>query len=174
MRRFLDALYLAAGGVAALAVLAICLIVTAQVGLNILARLGGPSLSYTIPSYADFAGFLLAAASFLALAHTLRAGGHIRVNLALGRLPPRPRWVAELATLGLGTVLAAYATGYSANLVAQSYRFGDKSTGMVAVPIWIPQLSLVLGLALLALAFADTFVESLRAGRTILKDEGTE
>ena len=38
-------------------------------------------------------------ATFLALAHTLRAGGHIRVNLVTGRLPERGQFIAEAAVL---------------------------------------------------------------------------
>ncbi|MEO5621424.1 MAG: hypothetical protein ABIQ32_12915, partial [Sphingomicrobium sp.] len=81
MRNILDRLYQFSGGLAALAILAICLLITAQIGFNIIARLGGADLSYTIPSYADFAGYFLSTASFMALAYTLRAGGHIRVGL---------------------------------------------------------------------------------------------
>ncbi|WP_010138767.1 TRAP transporter small permease subunit [Oceanicola sp. S124] len=172
IRRLLDTLYLAGGALAALAILAICLLVAAQVGLNILARVGGPAWSYTIPSYADFAGFLLAAASFLAMAHTLRAGVHIRVNLLISRLNPRATWGLELFTLALATALAAYATRYAIALTYESWDYGDMSSGMVAVPLWIPQLFMDAGLALLTLAFLDTLVESIRARRPVIADAG--
>ncbi len=174
MRRFLDTLYNLAGAIAALSILGICLVVSGQVLLNILARIGGPGWSYTIPSYADFSGFFLATATFMALAYTLRAGGHIRVNLLVGHLPARPRWLLELLTLALGAVMAGYATYYTASLLGESYRYGDMSPGIVAIPLWIPQLGMVAGLGLLALAFADTFFEALRARAPILTDEGVE
>ncbi|MDV7144099.1 TRAP transporter small permease [Tropicimonas sp. TH_r6] len=174
MRRVLDALYTAAGGLAALSILAICLLVSAQVGLNILARIGGPSLSYTIPSYADFAGFALAAASFLAMAYTLRAGAHIRVNLLVSRLPPRGQWIAEILSLALGGAMVGYATWFSVLLLAESLHYGDTSPGIVAVPLWIPQTTMVVGLGLLTLALLDTLVESLRSGRPVLIDFGSE
>lgn len=173
-RRLLDRLYSLAGALAAAAILAICLVVTAQVGLNILARVGGPALSFTIPSYADFAGYFLATASFLALAYTLRAGGHIRVNLVVQNLPERLRWGCELAALALGAAMVAYAAWYAAALALESLHYGDVSTGIVAIPLWIPQLSMVLGLTLLAVALVDTLVESLRAGAPVLTDEGAE
>jgi TRAP-type C4-dicarboxylate transport system permease small subunit len=174
MRRLLDRLYVAAGGLAALAILGICLLVSAQIGLNILARLGGPEWSFTIPSYADFAGYMLAAASFLALAHTLRAGGHIRVTLVTGRLPERARWIAELTTLALGAAMAGYACRFAALLMAESWHYGDKSTGIVAIPIFVPQGFMVAGLGLLTLAFLDTLIESARARRPVLSDRATE
>ncbi len=93
MRKFLDSLYLASGWAAACFIGAICTLVVAQVGLNLIDRVAGlvtgTAIGLTIPSYADFTGFFLAAASFLALAHTLRQGGHIRVTLVISHLPGR-------------------------------------------------------------------------------------
>lgn len=174
MRRLLDTLYTISGGLAALSILAICLLVSAQVGLNILARLGGPSLSFTIPSYADFAGYLLAAASFLALAPTFRHGTHIRVNLVISRLGARVSWALELFTLAVAGCAMGYATWYAASLMKESHHYGDKSTGMIAVPIWIPQVVMVMGLGLLTLAILDRLVESLRARQPVLTDDATE
>ncbi|EKE44360.1 putative DctQ (C4-dicarboxylate permease, small subunit) [Oceaniovalibus guishaninsula JLT2003] len=170
MRRALDTVYATAAWAAAMAVLVICLVVTAQVVLNVASRLGGAGVALTIPSYADFAGFALAAATFLALAPTLRAGVHIRVNLAVMRLPTRLQWVAELIVLALGTAMAAYATWFAGSLLQESRHYGDMSTGIVAVPIWIPQIAMVAGLGLLTVALLDTLVESLRRRTPILKD----
>lgn len=174
LRKTLDRLYNLAGAIAALAILFICVVVSAQVGLNILARFGGPSLSFTIPSYADFAGFALATASFLGLAYTLRAGDHIRVNLLLVRLPERAQWRLEICTLAGAGAMAAYAAWFALSLMRESLRYGDLSPGIIAVPLWIPQLSMVAGLTLLAIAFFDSMVEVIRAGRPLLTDQGSE
>ena len=71
MRRLLDRLYLAGGVIAG-----ICLVLMA---LLILAQIVARWFGVIVPSTEDFSGFLLAAASFLALAYTLRSGGHISV-----------------------------------------------------------------------------------------------
>lgn len=174
MRRILDTLYNGAGVLAALSILAICLLVSAQVGLNILARIGGPSLSFTIPSYADFAGFALASASFLAMAYTLRAGAHIRVNLLISKLPTRGQWIAELVALALGAAICGYATFYAVSLLLESLQYGDTSPGIIAIPLWIPQCTMVAGLGLLTVALLDTAVESFRARGPVLIDFGAE
>jgi TRAP-type C4-dicarboxylate transport system permease small subunit len=174
LRRTLDRLYALSGAIAAAAIVAICLVVTAQVSLNILARIGGPSLSFTIPSYADFAGYFLATASFMALAYTLRAGGHIRVNLVLQRLPERPRWMLELAALALGALMVGYATVYAALLLAESWHYGDMSTGIVAIPLWMPQSAMLIGLLLLTVALLDTLNDSWRARHSVIADSGSE
>ena len=79
MRRALDLLYRTCGGLAAMFLAAIAILILTQV----VARLTG----FFLPAASDFAGFCLAASSFLALAYTFRAGTHIRVVLLLQRLP---------------------------------------------------------------------------------------
>lgn len=166
MRRVLDTLYRAAGGLAALFIVAIVALVFAQVILNladkITAAVTGAGLGITIPSYADFTGFFLAAASFLALAYTLRAGGHIRVTLVTRALSARARHATETAVTAVALAMTGFGTYYMALLVVESYEFGDKSAGMVSVPLWIPQIPVALGLFILALALADELVGLLR------------
>lgn len=170
MRRVLDGLYTLSGGLAAAAIVLICLIVGAQVGLNILARLGGPGLSFTIPSYADFSGYLLASASFLALAHTLREGGHVRVSLLTATLGPRARLASEVLVLLLALAVALFALRYMAGLVEESLRYGDTSPGIVPVPLWLPQSGVTLGMAIFCIALADTLVQTLRRGAPVLPE----
>ncbi|MBB5514468.1 TRAP-type mannitol/chloroaromatic compound transport system permease small subunit [Rubricella aquisinus] len=168
MRRFLDRLYAVSGALAALSIVGICLIVTAQVLFNLVARIMGPGWSYTIPSYADFAGFMLAAATFLALAYTLRHGAHIRVTLVSQTLPKAGQFVAELICFVLGLIITGYAFYYFVLLVWESWHFGDKSPGIIAVPLWIPQTAAAVGLGILVIALIDSIVESLRAKAPIL------
>ncbi len=172
MRRVLDRIYAGAGVISATCILLICIVVAAQISLNILARIAGPALSFTIPSYADFSGFFLAASSFMGLAYALRRGAHIRVNLVIGLLPARLRLVLEVATLLGGAVMSGFATWYAVVLTMQSRQFGDMSPGIIAVPLWIPQVFMVLGLGLLTLAFVDTAIETMIRRAPVLVDEG--
>lgn len=174
MLQLLDRLYKLAGAIAAVSILGICLVVSAQVLLNILARLGGPNMSFTIPSYADFAGYMLSTASFMALAYTLRQGSHIRVNLFVQRLAPGPKWMVELIALGLGVAMTGYASWYAAALMLESIEYGDMSTGIVAIPLWLPQSAMVVGLGLLTIAFIHTLIEALIARAPVLIDAGSE
>jgi len=174
MRKFLDGLYLSSGVLAAGFIALICLVVTAQVILNLITKIFGAAYSYTIPSYADFAGFFLASASFLALAYTLRKGGHIRVTLLIQTFGRIPRLISELFSLTLGGLMAAYATYYMVRLNLESWRFGDLSFGIIAIPIWIPQLAVSGGLAILTIAFADLLWATWRAGKPLLKNSEAE
>ena len=169
MRRALDLLYAISLGLAALAICLIVVLVTTQVTLNVVARVMGPGWSRTIPSYVDFAGYLLAAASFLALAPALTGGSHIRVTLALRRLPDRLQSAIESLSLVAALGVAGFALWFLVNLTLESLRFGDTSTGILAIPLWIPQAAMATGLGVLVIALADALVQTLRATGPILK-----
>jgi TRAP-type C4-dicarboxylate transport system permease small subunit len=166
MRSLLDRIYAASCWLAAGCLAAICTLVVCQVALNLVDRvstlLTGQAVGLTIPSYADFTGFLLAAASFLALAHTLRQGAHIRVALVISRLPGPMQRPVELWCTAFAFSITAYFTWYTAKLVHESFIYQDLSSGMIAVPIWIPQLFMLTGLMLLSIALLDEFVSVLQ------------
>lgn len=168
MRALLDWLYRASGAVAAFFLFAICVVVLLQVGANlidaVIKAFGGAPIGLVIPSYAEFTGYFLAAASFLALAYTLRAGDHIRVELVLQRLGAGVRRAAEIWCAAASAAVSMYFTWYSTGLVFESIEFGDLSPGIVPVPLWIPQAAMALGLAVLAIALLDDLVRLLRGG----------
>ncbi|MBE0582861.1 MAG: TRAP transporter small permease [Desulfofustis sp.] len=176
MRKFLDTLYLASGWLAAFCIAAIAAIVVIQVSLNLIDRAStlfrGTAVGLTIPSYADFTGFFLAAASFLALAHTFRQGEHIRVTILIGHLPKWFAWAFEFWCVAAATVVSCYFTWYTGILVGESYRFNDLSPGMIAVPLWIPQTAMLIGLIILSIALIDEFVGLLRGKRPAYLDSG--
>ena len=106
-----------------------------------------------------------AAAGFLALAHTLKKGEHIRVTLLLGRLQGGARRALELWALAAAAALAGLFAWYSARLVWQSRLFNDISTGNDATPLWIPQLTMAWGALIFAVAFIDEAVLELQNQR---------
>lgn len=162
MRTLLDTLYRSSGWLAAGFIGAIGLLVVVQVSCNLIDRIStiatGTAIGLTIPSYADFTGFFLASASFLALAHTFRQGGHIRVTLLIAHLPPLLAKAVEFWCLGVAALISCYFTWYTALLVWESYDFHDLSPGMIAIPLWIPQLGMLIGLAILSIALLDELV----------------
>jgi len=150
LRRLLDGLYLAGGILSGVFLVTILLL---MMGLSL-----GRPLGFDIPSGDDFAAWSLAGMSFLGLAHTLKRGEMIRVGLLLERLTGRVRQGAELFSLVVGILFIGYFLWSVARLAYDSWRFFDMSTGVVVVPLWIPQSALGLGLGLLWIALIDEFV----------------
>lgn len=154
MRRTLDALYDGAAWVAALMLVG----VLAMVLLSIVSRL----LHFHVPGTDAYAGYMMAGAGFLALAHTLRRGEHIRVTLLIQALKGGARRAVEIWSLAIATMLGGMFAFYSVRLAWQSHAFHDISTGNDATPLWIPQLAMAFGAVLFAVAMLDEFVFVLR------------
>jgi len=150
MRRALDALY---DGCAALA--AMCMVaLLVMVMLSIVGR----QLNFHLPGTDAYAGYLMATAGFLALAHTLKRGEHIRVTLLVSALQGPARRALELWSLAAASLLVALLAGYSVRLVWQSHAFNDVSTGNDATPLWIPQLAMAAGTLVMLVAFVNEWV----------------
>ena len=164
MRRFLDFLYDGAAWLAALAMIGVLLMVLT----SILGRL----LDFHLPGTDAYAGYSMAAAGFLALAHTLKKNEHIRVTLLIGRLTGGARRGLELWALTAAVLLAGLFAWFSLRLVWQSHQFNDMSTGNDATPLWIPQIAMAEGTVLLFVAFVDEWVQELRGLR--VRDAGDE
>ncbi|MGB0498521.1 MAG: TRAP transporter small permease [Rubricella sp.] len=170
MRKLLDRTYLLAAWIAAFLILAIACLVSAQVVLNLLTRITSLPLPSTIPSYADFSGFMLAAGTFLAMPYTFRSGGHIKVSLVTSRLPGRGALWAEVSALVVALGLVAFACVYIVALVYESWHFGDVSPGIIPIPLWLPQSFMALGMILLLVAICDTLVQTLRSGAPVIRN----
>jgi TRAP-type C4-dicarboxylate transport system permease small subunit len=157
MRRALDFVYTAAGWLAALAMIGVLLMVL----LSIVSRQAGFHFAGTDA----YAGYSMAAAGFLALAHTLKHNEHIRVTLILGRLKGRARHALEMWSLSAAVLLAGLFAFYSVRLAWQSHVLNDISTGNDATRLWIPQLAMAAGTVVLLIAFIDEWVLELRGRR---------
>ncbi len=165
LRSGLDALYLGAGIVAAGCIV----VMLAVIVLQMAARWTG----LTFPGSAEYAGYTMAAASFLAFAHTLDRGAHIRVGLVLSRLG-RYRWHGEVWCFAIGSLLSAYLAWYAVRGVWWSWRLGDVSQGQDATPLWIPQIAMAAGSILLAIAFVDRLIRLLVFGEAAIPAESAE
>jgi TRAP-type C4-dicarboxylate transport system permease small subunit len=119
----------------------------------------------TVPGMQDFAGYCVAGTTFLALGTSLRAGSQIRVNLLLAHLGRRSARLLELWCCGLGVVVSAYIAYWSADLVWDSYQYGEVASTLVSTPLWIPRLTMALGSVVLFVAFVDELVHLVRGGR---------
>ncbi|MEM7521619.1 MAG: TRAP transporter small permease [Pseudomonadota bacterium] len=147
LRKFLDLLYALAGVLAALCLIAILALIVAQM----IARWTGE----IFPGAPNYAGYAMAAASFLAFANALNRGAHIRVSIILNAVSAGPKRLLEVWCFGLAAAIAWYFTYYAYWFVYWSWKFNEVSQGQDAILMWIPQSVMVLGGALLAVALTD-------------------
>ena len=160
MRKLLNFIYESSAFLAALFLVGLLVMVL----LSILSR----QFNFHVPGTDAYAGYLMAASGFLALAHTLKHGEHIRVTLVINALKGRWRKGAEVWALGAATFLALLFAFYSCKLAWQSHSFNDISTASDATPLWIPQIAMAWGTVVLAIAFIDELVLEIRNQRVQL------
>ncbi|MCC7069051.1 MAG: TRAP transporter small permease [Burkholderiales bacterium] len=163
MRAALDRLYDGAAWLAALMMIGLLIMVL----LSILGR----QLGFNVPGTDAYAGYMMAGVGFLALAHTLKRGEHIRVSLLLQALGPSARHRAELFAHAVAVLLSALLAVFSVKLCWQSWQFNDISTGNDATPLWIPQIAMAVGALVLVVAFVDELVLEWRGQRVAVSSD---
>ena len=154
MRKLLDTLYDAAAYAAAFFMVGVLAMVLASV----IGRMAG----FNLRGSDAYAGYCMAAASFLAAAHTLKRGEHIRVMLLLERFHGRLRRPLEIWSHLAGSFFCGALALYSVRLVWLSWKLNDISQGNDATPLWIPQLAMAAGALVLLVAMVDDLVRVVR------------
>ncbi|MCE8508728.1 TRAP transporter small permease [Ruegeria pomeroyi] len=156
LRSGLDLLYLIAGVLAAMCLVGILGLIVVQM----LARWTGE----VFPGAPDYAGYAMAAASFLAFANALNRGSHIRVSILLNAVPDGLRRWIEVWCFGIGTAVMWYFVWYAYRFVYWSWKFNDISQGQDRTPLWIPQSAMLLGAVILAIALTDHLIHVIFKG----------
>ena len=156
MRRLLHRLIDVAGVVAGL----LLLTMVAVMFLTIIMRQFGALFAGS----EEIATFSMVGLAFLGLPSVYRAGMHIRVETLYRFLSDSRQRAADVFCVIVAILVCLVLIYFSAYLVWDSLRFGDTSFGLLAMPLWIPQLPIPLGLTLLALALLDDLVQLLRGG----------
>jgi C4-dicarboxylate transporter DctQ subunit len=109
----------------------------------------------------ELLGFLLVALVMFGLGETVRRGDHINVDLITARLGPRGRVLARVWGLVAMIAVAAVLLDRSWDMVAFSHMVGLLSDGYLAMPVWIPQSSLLIGFSLMILASVNQLLRLL-------------
>ena len=156
LRRTLDALYLVAGVLAALCLIAILTLIVVQM----LARWTGE----VFPGAPDYAGYAMAAASFLAFANALNKGAHIRVSIVLNAVPARIQRILEIWCFAIGAAVMWYFVYYCQRFVFWSWKFNDISQGQDKTPLWMPQTAMLIGAVIFAIALTDHLAQIIFKG----------
>lgn len=162
VRTLLDRLYDVAAVGAAVCLVALLVVIV----LQMVARWTG----LEFPGSTQYAGYLMASSSFLAFAHALNRGAHIRVSLLLAGLG-RHRFWGELWAMAIGTAAASYLARYAVKTVYWSWKLHDVSQGQDATPLWIVQIPMAFGAVLLAIAFIDNLITLIATRRDNIRAE---
>ena len=116
--------------------------------LSVANILGRKLLNWPIPGFIDWMITAVPVMAFLGLAYCQRLGGHIRMDILIGKLRGRPLWIAEFASVLLMIVIAAALIYGSWDHAVRALMIGD-STGDIRLPTWPVKMVVPLALGLL-------------------------
>ncbi|MES2362202.1 MAG: TRAP transporter small permease subunit [Pseudomonadota bacterium] len=150
MRKLLDGLYDSAAWLGAIFMVGTL--------VSVLAGVLDRQFAWSLRGTDMYAGYCMAACGFLALAHTLKKGEHIRVTLILNAVKGPTKRAIEIWALAAASLLSMLFAYYSVKLSINSWQFNDVSTGNDATPLWIPQIAMGVGAVVLMIAFIDELV----------------
>ncbi|NGM19311.1 TRAP transporter small permease [Roseomonas stagni] len=156
LRRGLDVLYLAGGIAGGIALAGIALIIAGQVI--------GRQFGISLDGADDLTAFAVAGSALLPLAYAFRHGAHIRVDLIIGHLKGRARFVMEALALFVTFLLCAFLAYAVGDLAYDSWQFEDVAQGTVPWVLWYPQGACALGCALFAVCLLDDLLVHLTGG----------
>jgi len=129
--------------------------------------IGGEVLARNVLHYSwegtdEVGSYLVVAATFLSFATCQAYGGYHELQMVKMRFSPRMRAalniVLYLVCIGATLILLWQ---YS-RLVLTSWTNGDASSTSLRIPLWIPQLTMPVGIAALCLALAKSVLAELR------------
>lgn len=156
LRRAFDALYLGFGVAGTVALAAIAAIIAAQVV--------GRQFGWQFGGADDLTAFAVAGSALLPLGYAFRHGAHIRVDLIIGHVQGRARFVMETVALAATAGLAAFLAYAVGDLAFDSWQFEDVAQGTVPWLLWYPQAACAAGCAVFAIALLDDLAVHLAGG----------
>lgn len=147
------------GWIGAACLVALTLLMLAEITVRALSNVF-PWVPADIPVAWEYSSYLMAACFTFGAAMTLRAGGHIRVTLVLGRLAPPARRVMEVAASLVATVFVGFLAASMARFSWSAFERGQTSISSDTL-LWIPEAVIAFGMVLLALQSLARFIQGM-------------
>lgn len=129
------------------------------VGLAIYNVLARKFLNAPVPGYVDWTEQFMAVFAFLGLAYVQREGGHIRMDIVVGKLRGRLLWLFEFLSvifMLLVTTALIYGTWFhfDRSFSWTAPNFSTDSSIDIALPLWPAKLAVPFALTILWLRLA--------------------
>lgn len=141
---------------------AVAAILFAAVAVVMVAQAGARAIRVPLVGGDEVAGWLSAGAAFCALPYAFRHGALIRMELLISRLAGNRARMAEMVALTVGTLWCGTMAFAMVRFVWQNAVFGERSSGLLSIPIWPVQTPAAIGLTLLAVAMAEQLLAVMR------------
>lgn len=99
----------------------------------------------------EYGGYALVALVLFGLSYTMREQGFIRITLLYMHLSERAQCVADIVCGLAASGIIAFVLHYAIQMVYETWELEMTADSISETPLWIPQLSIPLGLTLFLL-----------------------
>ena len=122
---------------------------------------GGYVFNYPILITHEVVGYCLVGAIFLGAGYTFRMQGHILIDLFSKRITGKAGKVLRLTNALIAFFTVVVVTYYNAKMVYVSYSLNAIPIGFLRIPLYLIQIVIPLGLAILAIELARLIIKEI-------------
>ncbi|WP_299979959.1 TRAP transporter large permease subunit [Desulfobacula sp.] len=140
----IDSITDSAGAIAGFAMLFVAVIITYEVIMRHFFK------APTIWTY-DISGYILVWFGFLSSAYGLKQGGHIHVDILVGKMRPRTKIPLEIIAYVLCSLYALIMFVYSWQMAMDAFHHNETAPTILQAPMCLVELGIVIGTFLLSL-----------------------
>lgn len=137
------------------------IVILALMLLAVVQILGRKIFNFPVRGYVDWVEFFMAVFCFLGIAYCQRLGGHVRMELLLGRFVGRTRWVLEIVGTLVSIFTISVLAWYAYQHFLRAYEIGDSSMD-IGLPIAPGKLVVVIAFISLLARLAIQLVGFIR------------
>ncbi|MCG8470908.1 MAG: TRAP transporter small permease [Desulfobacterales bacterium] len=109
----------------------------------------------------EYSAYFFVVVVLMGLSFSMKEGSHIRISILRSRLPEKVLVVLDLAVLAGAIALTSFALYHAVLMTYDVWDLGMTADSISETPIYIPQLVIPVGLALLILQLACDFLRRL-------------
>lgn len=133
------------------------------IGAEVLLR---NTIHYSWEGTDEVGSYLVVAVTFLSLATCQAYGGYHELQIVKMKLSPRARAALNVVLHLVCLIACLILLWQFSRLVMTSWRNDDASMTSLRMPLWIPQLTMPIGVAAMCLALVKSILADLRLART--------
>lgn len=111
----------------------------------------------------EIGAYMVVGITFLGLAYTWRAKGHIRIEFVIRRLTPRVRQWLRIITLFMAAAITMSLIWAGYEMVSYSHKIGKKSATILEIPSQYPEMVIGVGALLVFIVIVVELVSTVKA-----------
>ena len=116
--------------------------------LGVIQVVGRKVFNFPVRGYEDLVEFAMVVFAFLAISYCQRLGGHVRMEIIIGRFKGRTLWIFECIGILIAMYIIAVLMYYSYAHFGRAWDIGDSSID-IELPIWPSKLLVPFAFAML-------------------------